>query len=216
MRTLIVYLLLVSFLFTQSVVADDKAELTLLTKDKITQVIQMLRQKSLDKATRDQKILEAVDPMFDFSRMAQLSLGKKYWVAMTKKQQSEFVDLFVKKLKASYLEKLDLYTDEDVLVEDAKEVKKRINVLTHLVSKGDKKEMIYKFYKTKEGWKVYDVEILGVSLVQTYRSQFDGVLKKGTTDELLTKLKSSDEFTIPTGTEKSSGATPSGGEEEEN
>jgi phospholipid transport system substrate-binding protein len=62
--------------------------------------------------------------------------------------------------------------------------------------------MIYKFYRGKEGWKVYDVEILGVSVVQTYRSQFDGFLKNGSFAELMEKLKTSGEFALPTGNEQ--------------
>ncbi|GIT08339.1 MAG: hypothetical protein CM1200mP30_19690 [Pseudomonadota bacterium] len=46
--------------------------------------------------------------------------------------------------------------------------------------------MIYKLYKTKKkGWMVYDVDVLGVSIVQTYRSQFSGVLKKETMEQLM-------------------------------
>jgi phospholipid transport system substrate-binding protein len=55
--------------------------------------------------------------------------------------------------------------------------------------------MLYKMYRTAEGWKVYDVEISGVSVIQTYRSQFDGVLSDGTIDDLLEKLKTDDAFT---------------------
>jgi phospholipid transport system substrate-binding protein len=50
--------------------------------------------------------------------------------------------------------------------------------------------MIYKFRKHKKrGWLVYDVNILGVSFIQTYRSQFAGVLKTKTMDELIEDLK---------------------------
>ena len=80
--------------------------------------------------------------------------------------------MFVERLKLSYLEKLDLYTDEEVVVDEARLTKKkRVEVLTYLVTKDDKKEMIYKLYKTKKkGWMVYDVDVLGVSIVQTAHS----------------------------------------------
>jgi phospholipid transport system substrate-binding protein len=44
-------------------------------------------------------------------------------------------------------------------------------------------------YKSKNNWKIYDVEIEGISIISTYRSQFDQVLSKGTIDELLQKLE---------------------------
>jgi phospholipid transport system substrate-binding protein len=179
-------------------VADDSTEIKNLLKAKIDIVVQLLLEKNIDKKKRNEKILETVSPIFDFPRMAKLSLGKKHWTRISGEQRKEFSDLFVKQLKESYLEKLELYSNEEVVVEEAKRVKSRIHIITHLVSKDDKKEMVYKFYKSKQGWKIYDVVMLGVSIVQTYRSQFDGVLKKETFDDLLLKLKKSGEFSVPT------------------
>ena len=104
--------------------------------------------------------------------------------------------MFVKRLKESYLDKLDLYTDEEIVVDEAKLTKKnRVEVLTYLISKEDKKEMIYKLYKSKKkGWMVYDVDVLGVSIVQTYPSQFSGILKKESMDQLMERMRSSGEL----------------------
>lgn len=195
-------ILLLSVIFALSAlrpaVADDSTEIKNLLKAKIDIVVQLLLEKNIDKKKRNEKILETVSPIFDFPRMAKLSLGKKHWTRISGEQRKEFSDLFVKQLKESYLEKLELYSNEEVVVEEAKRVKSRIHIITHLVSKDDKKEMVYKFYKSKQGWKIYDVVMLGVSIVQTYRSQFDGVLKKETFDDLLLKLKKSGEFSVPT------------------
>ena len=196
MKTLIAAVML-AFLFVPSVGADEKSEVLRTTKERIDNVIQILKNKEMDKEEKKKRIMAEVDPIFDFTRMARLSLGKKYWRAMNKAQKKEFSALFVQRLKESYLDKLDLYTDEEVLVENAKQVKKRIHVLTRLVSKTDKKDMVYKFYKSRRGWKVYDVVILGVSVVQTYRSQFSGLLKKGSIDDLLAQLRSTGGLKIP-------------------
>ncbi len=188
-----------ALLFAPGVMASEESEVKKLTQEKITIVIDVLRNKGLSKEEKKKRIVAAVDPIFDFKRMAWLSLGKKHRSAMNKAQKKEFSKLFVKRLKESYLEKLELYTDEEVVIEDAKRVKKRIHVLTRLVSKDDKKDMLYKFYKSKKkGWKVYDVVILGVSVVQTYRSQFSGLMKKGSIDDLLTTLRTTGAITIPT------------------
>ena len=61
-------------------------------------------------------IIKAVKDLFDFEKMAKLSLGKKYWKQMNDLQQAKFLELFVKKLQNSYLDKLDLYTDEKVVI----------------------------------------------------------------------------------------------------
>lgn len=198
MRLLALGLVFLSATFSRPALADETAEVQKLVQVKITQVIELLRDKKMAKPERNKKIIDVVVPIFDFKTMAQLSLGKKYWTEMTPAQQTEFSDLFVKRLQESYLEKLDLYTDEDVAVDEAVLVKSRIHVRSYLVSKTDKKEMIYKFYQVDGQWKVYDVEILGVSIVQTYRSQFDGLLKSGGIEPLLAKLRISGSFTVPT------------------
>ena len=180
--------------------ADEPDSVKKLTEVKVNEVIDTIRDKSLDKKTRNEKIIETISPMFDFSQMAKLSMGKTNWKRMNKQQRQEFNTLFVKRLQESYLEKLDLYTDEEVAVGEAMRVKKRIHVASHLVSKDDKMEMIYKFYKKKDqGWKVYDVEIMGVSIVQTYRSQFAGILKNQTIEDLLKILRDTGGFSVPTG-----------------
>jgi phospholipid transport system substrate-binding protein len=77
-------------------------------------------------------------------------------------------------------------------------MKKRVQLPTYLVSKGTRYSMLYKLYNKKNSWKIYDIEIQGVSIISTYRSQFDGVLKHGTIQDLLEKLKSQDEFRLNT------------------
>ena len=180
------------------VLADEKSDVLRITSEKIGTVIQLLKNKTLDKKERNKRIVEVVNPLFDFKVMARNSLGRKHWVNMTRAQKKEFLDLFVKRLQESYLEKLDLYTDENVVIENATQVKKRIHVLTRLVSKTDKKDMVYKFWKSKRrGWRVYDIVILGVSVVQTYRSQFNGLLRKGTIEDVLKKLRETGGLIIP-------------------
>ena len=188
MKTLILSLLVV-LLAVPPLFGASTDEVKKISKEKITKVISLLRDKSLSKEARNENILKEVNPLLDFDQMAKLSLGKKHWLGMNPEQRQRFLNLFVERLQESYLEKLDLYTDEDVVVEDAVQVKSRIHVTTQLVTKDDKKEMIYKFYQTKtSGWMVYDVEILGVSVVQTYRSQFEGLLKDTDYEGLLARL----------------------------
>ena len=193
-RILIVLLML--FFTSSAPLANEVKEIRAMTKEKVDIVINILKDKSLSKNEKKEGILETIDGLFDFSLMARLSLGKKHWKSLNKEKRKEFSELFVERLKLSYLEKLDLYTDEEVVVDEARMTKKnRVEVLTYLVTKDDKKEMIYKLYKTKKkGWMVYDVDVLGVSIVQTYRSQFSGVLKKETMEQLMKRMRSAGEL----------------------
>ena len=199
MKKLVATLLICGLTLTQTVKADDLTDVKQIVAKSIAIVIDLVKDKQIDKATRNQKIIETIEPFFDFEFMAKVCLGKKHWKAMTPAKRKLFVERFVMRLQDSYLEKLDLYTDEEVVVDEAKRVKKRIHVVTHLVSKTDKMEMIYKFRKARTGWLVYDIEILGVSIVQTYRSQFAGFLKQNSIDDLLEKLTKSGSFNVPTG-----------------
>jgi phospholipid transport system substrate-binding protein len=138
--------------------------------------------------------------------MAKLSLGKKYWPTLSQEKQAVFSDLFIKRLQDSYLEKLDLYSNEEVLYGEPQTKGKQVHQPTTLIYKDSRISMLYKFYRSATGWKVYDVEIGGVSVIQTYRSQFDDVLSEGSIDDLLEKLRDGGTFTIPEPTEKAARA----------
>ena len=193
-RTLISFF--AGFLAAATLSADEVSEIQTMTKEKVDLVIQTLKDTSLSKKEKKEGILKTIDGLFDFNLMARLSLGKKNWKALSKAKRKEFSMLFVERLKQSYLDKLDLYTDEEVVVGEAKLTKKnRVEVLTYLITKDDKKEMTYKLYKSKKKrWMVYDVDVLGVSIVQTYRSQFSGILKKESMEQLMERMRSSGEL----------------------
>jgi len=193
---LFVISIMFSFLGLNTIFADEVSEIKEMTKEKVDLVIKTLKDSSLSKEAKKESILKTIDGFFDFYRMAKYSLGKKHWKSLSKSGRKEFSKLFVERLKLSYLDKLDLYTDEEVVVDEAKQKKKnRVEVLTHLVSKDNKMEMKYKLIKDKKkGWLVYDVEVLGVSIVKTYRSQFKGYLKKNSMKDLMNRLRSSEDL----------------------
>lgn len=198
MKKLLILSLCISLFIALPVSADTGAEVREILMGKIDGVITLIRQKEMDKAVRDDKILELVDPVFDFKKMAKLTLGKRHWPGLSPEEKVEFSDLFVQFIQDSYLEKLDIYSDEVVVYEEALIVKKKIHIPVNLVSKVDSVSMLYKFYKSKElGWQIYDVELQGVSVIQTYRTQFHDVLKNGTIDELMDKLKRGEKIESP-------------------
>ncbi len=92
-------------------------------------------------------------------------------------------------MEASYLEKLSLYTDETVVYKTPVQNERKVEIPTEVISKDKKISMTYKLYKSEQDWKIYDLEIEGISMIVTYRSQFDQILDKGTFDDLLLKLE---------------------------
>ena len=148
-----------------------------------------MQKKDLEQQAKNKEIVDIVTPMFDFELMARLSLGKKHWPGLSQDKKERFTELFIKRLKASYLNNFTLYTDEKVFYEPSVQVKKKIHAPTYLVSKDKKISILYKFYKAEKNWKIYDLEIQGVSIIRSYRSQFSSILESGTVDDLLLKLE---------------------------
>jgi phospholipid transport system substrate-binding protein len=184
------YALLSLLIGCQSAAADNTASAEDLLKANLAAVFAVLQKQDLNQDAKQNEIIDIVNPMFDFSLMAKLTLGRKYWPGLTPGQKDRFTRLFIKRLRASYLDSLTLYTDEKVLYEPSVEVKQKIHIPTYLVSQDKKISILYKFYHSESSWKIYDLEIQGVSIIRSYRSQFYEILKSGTVDDLLTKLES--------------------------
>ena len=176
-------------ILSQSVMADDKRDAEELIKSKLDAVFSVLQKKDLEQQAKKNEVTEIVTPMFDFELMAKLTLGKKYWPNLSQEKKERFTELFIKRLRTTYLDKLTLYTDETVTFEPPVQVKKKIHIPTNLIAKDNKTSMLYKLYKSTDDWKVYDLEIQGVSIIRSYRSQFGEILQSGTIDDLLMKLE---------------------------
>lgn len=182
-------MVIILFVTIQPGVADDKSSAKDLLERNLDAAVAVLQKKSLDQPTKNKQVVEIVSPMFDFRLMAKLTLGKKYWPGLSEKNRVEFTDLFIKRLKSSYLEKLSLYNDQKIVYKTPVQDRKKMRIPTEVISKDNKISMLYKFYKSKQDWKIYDIEIEGVSIIVTYRSQFDQILSKGTIDDLLLQLR---------------------------
>jgi len=195
MKKLIIVLVSL-FICTQALFADEQSILKNHFLNKIDTVILIVKDKTLEKAQRNSKIVDTLTPMFDFTLMAKLSLGKK-WKKINKADRKKFVKLYVERMKQSYSSKIDAYSDEKVEVTKIKQPKKnRIELVTNLVSDDNKLEISYKFYKPKrlkmdkDNWLIYDVVILGVSILKTDKAQFREFLQTKTINELMTQLQS--------------------------
>ena len=152
-------------------------------------VVSILQNKDIDQKDKEKQISKIVIPMFDFSLMAKLALGRKHWPKFTPPQREKFTRLFTERLKRSYWEKIALYKDEKVLFKPKVQKKKTIYIPSELRYQDKKVAMLYKLRKVAKRWKIYDVEIQGVSILLTYRSQFDEILSRGTVEDLLSRLE---------------------------
>lgn len=152
-------------------------------------VISILRNKDIEQEVKEKQIDKIVTPIFDFPLMAKLSLGRKHWPKLDSSQLEKFTQLFSERLKKSYWEKIALYKNEKVLFKPTEKKKSTYIIPTELIYKDKKVAILYKLRKVGKSWKIYDVEIQGVSVLLTYRSQFDEILSHGTVEELLARLE---------------------------
>lgn len=191
----ILALAIATFLCCMPLLAIEEQNISPFMQSNIDLATTILRDKKLQKTEKSEKLFAIFDSIFDYNLMSQLAVGGKQWSSLSPAKQTEFTKLFEIKLKNSYMEKLDLYTDEKLVIKNLEKIKDaRIHLTTHLMKNSEVYEIIYKFYKDKNGsWMIYDVDILGVSIIQTYRTQFADILAKEPFEKLLEKLKQPDE-----------------------
>lgn len=186
-----VYIAIGVFFLCQTAKADDKSAAAETLKTKLNATIAVLQKKDIDIQAKEKEIDAIMVPIFDFAIMAKLTLGRQHWPKLTPEQKEKFTELFTELMKRSYREKLTRYTDEEVTYESPIEIKKKIQIQTYLISKNEETSILYKLFKHRNEWKIYDLEIEGVSIIRSYRSQFDHILKTGSMDDLLLKLEKS-------------------------
>jgi phospholipid transport system substrate-binding protein len=133
---------------------------------------------------------KVADEIFDWEETARRSLGT-HWQHRTVVEREEFVRLFSLLLERSYMSKIELYDGEKIgYTGDTIDGDQAI-VRTKLVNKvGNEMGINYKMLRRGgERWKVYDVEIEGVSLVANYRTQLNNLLRRASYPEVVRSLK---------------------------
>ncbi len=120
--------------------------------------------------------------------MARRSLGF-HWRQLSPEQQKEFVDLFTNLLERSYAGKIDLYDGETVVFtgEVVEDIYARVD--SKIVSKkGEEFSVDYKLLRNNGNWRIYDVVVENISLVNNYRSQFNRVISNSSYEELKKRI----------------------------
>jgi phospholipid transport system substrate-binding protein len=160
-------------------------------------VVRVLQAQDLDQKLKERIIDQIVSPTFDFQLMGQLALGRTHWPKLDAAQREKFVRLFETRLKALYLEKTSLYKNQKTVLKPAERKKNLVQIPMILTSEEGETALLYKLSETGDPtkirtggrWRIYDVEINGVSILLTYRSQFDDILRHGTVQDLLAQME---------------------------
>jgi len=180
--------LLVSFPASSSagVAADQLRQ----TADKVLLILQDARLKSADqKQARREQLRQVISARFDFAEMAKRSLGP-HWQRRGADEQRRFVGLFTDLLERSYADQIESFKGEKIVYGRDTQENDNAEVDTKVISKkGEEFAVNYRLHAVDREWKVYDVVIENISLVNNYRSQFNRVLAKSSFDEFLRKIQ---------------------------
>ena len=139
---------------------------------------------------RREALRKELFPFFNFGEMAKRSLGV-HWKDRTPEEREEFIRLFRNLLENAYAGKIEGYKGEKILYRKESVDLPYAEVNTVIVTlQGDEIPVDYRVLKDGARWRIYDIVIEGVSLVNNYRSQFAGILQKSSYTELVRRLKS--------------------------
>jgi phospholipid transport system substrate-binding protein len=135
------------------------------------------------------EVRRAADALFDFPDMSRRALGR-HWTDRTPAERQEFVRLFTDLIAVAYIGKIDRYAGESIAYTGERVEGDTASVRSQVVTaKGSQIPVEYRLHRANDGWTAYDVLIENVSLVGTYRSQFDRVIKAESFATLLRRLR---------------------------
>jgi phospholipid transport system substrate-binding protein len=146
-------------------------------------------QGSEGKTRRRQLVKEAVETRFDFREMSRLSLGPT-WNTLSGSQRDDFVRLFGDLMEVSYSDKIEKYI-QHVKVDYTGELVEgnTAEVKTIVIRANDRIPINYRLKQEAGSWKIYDVVIEGVSMVNNYRSQFGRIIRESSYTQLVSRLR---------------------------
>ena len=158
----------------------------------LTQIAAIIDNSALSgdehKQERRTKIMAVASEGFDFAEMAKRTIGRT-WKTIDKQQRARFVELFTKLLENAYIGKLESYTGTTTKYVGEKIKGSKAKVSTIVNDKGVAIPVNYIMLQKGSAWKVYDINIEGVSLVRNYREQFKSILRKTKFDGLVKTLE---------------------------
>jgi ABC-type transporter MlaC component len=140
-----------------------------------------------DRQAEARKIL---DEMFDWPEMAKQTLGQ-HWEARTAAERAEFVRLFSQLFQRTYLSRIQLADRERFAYLGEQTEGERAQVRTEVYTKQGRRIPV--FYETRRAdgaqWKIYDLDVDGISLVNNYRSQFTKLITRSSYGDFIEKLR---------------------------
>jgi phospholipid transport system substrate-binding protein len=182
-------------LISATVMAQDVAP-DVLVKTVTNDVLDIVRKDKDIQSGNTKKAIELVEtkvlPHFNFTRMTQLAMARD-WRQATPAQQKTLTDEFHTLLVRTYAKALTEYKNQTVAYKPfslkAGETDVRVRTEIRQSGAGKNIEMDYWLEKSATGWKVYDIEVGGISIVTNYRESFASEVRNNGIDGLIKSLQ---------------------------
>jgi phospholipid transport system substrate-binding protein len=170
--------------------AQNPTEAIKATVDQVVKIVTnpTLRGKQQE-ARKLQLLKQTIFPRFDFAAMTKRSLGP-YWRRLNADQQDQFVTLFTRLLVQTYAGDIESYNNDKFTYSNETSQGSYAEVDSKVTGpNGTEVTVNYLQHMSHNDWKIYDLVIDDVSVVNNYRSQLDDVLSHNSYDELVHRLK---------------------------
>jgi phospholipid transport system substrate-binding protein len=148
-------------------------------QDSVNRIVEILRRHDPDEQwmEKKQEIVAIVESKFDCNELAQRVLTR-HWQSRSTEEKNEFISLFTKVLETTYINKLRTFSNEEVRFTKQIVDGDRAIVYSQIIRNNQEIPINYRVKNNNGVWRIYDIIIEGVSLVQNYRTQFDQIMKK--------------------------------------
>jgi phospholipid transport system substrate-binding protein len=155
------------------------------------EAVSSLTGNSIGENQREKKLRQILRNYFDVKSIARLALGR-YWKRASKSQRAQYMTLFEDLIVVTYSNRFKDYSNEKLLIENTIANEKYVLVKS-LVDRGAQQpiRVDWRVTFTDGRYKIIDVVVEGVSMVQTQRSEFSSVIRRsgGKVEGLLTALR---------------------------
>ncbi|MDL2306505.1 ABC transporter substrate-binding protein [Desulfovibrio sp. OttesenSCG-928-C06] len=195
MKRLIPALLLLLAIFcAPAMAAEQKSEARQTLEAALDDVFAILDKPEFKDSSKNQPLMQQVkDKIYavcDFREFSARTVGGR-WRSFTPQQQQDFVDAFGELLFETYNSKLMAYDGQRFkFVNEIMGSKgDKVEIQTTLPYEGKEAPVNYRMIKKAGGWKIYDMIIENVGLVQNYRNQFQDILSKQEPEELIATIR---------------------------
>lgn len=180
--------------FFSSILIADVSPVQMLDQT-AQQILNTLKQNKASLQQNPQVIHQAVQryllPIVDVQGMSRSVLGRQAWTAASSNERADFSKAFTQLVIRTYATPLAQYTDETIKFLPMHTAPTgqftRVNSLI-VRSKGPNIPLSYSLVSKNGQWKIYDLSVEGVSLLQSFRNQFGQALKNASMHELITQM----------------------------